>query len=429
MTNFLSLGLSDSLLLAVERLGFTAPTPIQVRAVPLASAGRDLYAEAPTGSGKTAAFALPILQKLQQAPAPDGPTVLVLTPTRELAQQVATAFRALSETGPWPLRALAVIGGTPIDHQIEALARGVHVVVATPGRLLDLLRRHAITLSAVRYLVLDEADKLLDADFTGEVPSLLAALPAERQTLLYSATLPQRVLAVGSLLMRDPCTVRIDHAPTPIATIEQRAYAVNREQRRLLLQHLMQTESWGQTLVFVSTRRAAENLAKKLRVAGVPTEALHGDLDQQTRTRTLARFTAGRQPVLVATDLAARGIDIPALAVVVNLDLPRSPRDYVHRIGRTGRAGAAGLAVSFVTHDSEAHFRLIEKRNGLRLPRLEIPGFERTGEAPPPRKGAPPVKGKRRSKKDKAREQAAREVAAREAAARAEVPGNASGER
>lgn len=413
MTNFCSLGLPDPLLLAVERQGYAVPTPIQARAIPLVVAGHDLFAEAPTGSGKTAAFVLPILQALHRVPAPATPAVLVLTPTRELALQVASSFRAIGEGGPWPLRALAVIGGAAIDDQLAALAQGVHVVVATPGRLLDLMRRDAVDLSGVRHLVLDEADKLLDAGFVDEVPGLLEVLPAVRQTLLFSATLPQRVLAVGARMMREPRTVRIDDAPTPVAAIEQRAYAVNSERRRALLQHLLRAESWGQTLIFVATRRAAENLANKLRVAGFFTAALHGDLDQRTRVRTLKRFTQGRQPVLVATDLAARGIDIPSLAVVVNYDLPRSARDYVHRIGRTGRAGAEGIAVSFITHENADHFRLIEKRNGLRLPRLEVPGFERTGEASSS-KGAAPVKGKRKSKKDRLREKAA--AAAAEAA-------------
>ena len=412
MTTFQTLGLPDHLLRSVHQLGYETPTPIQVRAIPPIVAGRDLVAEAPTGSGKTAAFALPILQTLHAASEPDGTRVLVLTPTRELALQVAASFRALSEGAPWRLRVRAVIGGASLDDQIAALSEGVHVVVATPGRLLDLMRRDAIDLSGVHSLVLDEADKLLDADFIEEVPGLLAALPAARQTLLFSATLPQRVLAVGARLMRDPDTVRIDAVPTPVAGIEQRAYAVDRERRRPLLQHLLRAESWGQTLVFVATRRAAENLANKLRVAGFFTAALHGDLDQRTRVRTLQRFAAGRQPILVATDLAARGIDIPHLAVVVNHDLPRSAQDYVHRIGRTGRAGATGLAVSFITHDDEAHFRLIEKRNQLRLPRLQVPGFERTGEPASPARGAAPVKGRRPSKKDRLRAAAAREATA-----------------
>ena len=422
MTTFPSLGLPAHLLRAVQQLGYEAPTPIQARAIPLVSAGSDLFAEAPTGSGKTAAFALPVLRALHAQPEPVGTRALVLTPTRELALQVAASFRALAEGGPWAARVLAVIGGAAIDDQVAALASGVHVVVATPGRLLDLLRRGAIDLSGVHTLVLDEADKLLDADFVEEVPGLLAVLPAARQTLLFSATLPQRVLAVGARLMRDPQTVRIDGAPTPVAGIEQRAYAVDRDRRRPLLQHLLVSESWGQTLIFVATRRSAENLANKLRVAGFFTAALHGDLDQRARVRVLARFSSGRQPLLVATDLAARGIDIPQLAVVVNYDLPRSARDHVHRVGRTGRAGARGLAVSFVTQDNAEHFRLIEKRNGLRLPQRVVPGFGWTAQPPRPAKGAAPVKGRRKSKKDRLREAAAAQpVAAEPVAAREEA--------
>lgn len=414
MTTFQALGLPDHLLRAVEHLGYEKPTPIQARAIRLVAAGRDVFAEAQTGSGKTAAFALPILDSLYQSPAPTGARVLVLTPTRELALQVAQSFRDLADFGSWELAALAVIGGASIDDQIAGLAAGVHVVAATPGRLLDLMRREAIDLSQVKTLVLDEADRLLDAGFTEEVPGLLEALPAERQTLLFSATLPQRVLAVGGRLMRDPITVRIDSSPTPVSGIEQRAYEVDRDRRRPLLQHLLRSEELGQTLVFVATRKAADNLAHKLRAAGLYASELHGDLDQPARERVLERFKSEGLPVLVATDLAARGIDIPRLATVINYDLPRSTRDYIHRIGRTGRAGRTGIAISFITHENAEHFRLIEKRNELEVTRVQLPGFERTGEAPRSSKGAAPVKGKRKSKKDRLREKAAREKAARE---------------
>jgi len=405
------LALPEHLRRAIEALGYGPPTPIQERAIPIIIAGRDVIAEAQTGSGKTAAFVLPIVKSIYESAPSRATRVLTLAPTRELALQVVQSFRELSDYAPWQLTVLAVIGGAPIEDQIAALDAGVQVVVATPGRLLDLMERQALDLSQVRTLVLDEADRLLDAGFTEAVAELLEALPAERQTLLFSATLPQSVLSVSERLLRDPVTVRIDETPTPVAGIEQRAYEVNRDKRRPLLQHLVRAESWRQTLVFVATRKASENLAHKLRAAGFHAAALHGDLDQPTRVRALRRFKAGGLPLLIATDLAARGIDIPRLDAVVNYDLPRSTRDYVHRIGRTGRAGATGVAVSFINHENAEHFELIEKRHQLEITRLQVPGFELTGEAPRRSAGGAPVKGRRKSKKDRLREKAAREEA------------------
>ncbi len=411
--SFLSLGLHPFLLEAVARLGFQHPTPIQWQAIPLVSTGRDVAAEAQTGSGKTAAFALPILHALIDAPPVTPPRVLVLAPTRELALQVASTFETLGASAPQPIGVAAIIGGQPIEAQIDALASGVEIVVATPGRLLDLLVRQELDLSAVRTLVLDEADKLLDLGFSEDLHTLVAALPASRQTLLFSATLPEKVLTLAARVLVEPVTIRIDATATPVATIRQRVFEVPPDRRRMLLQHLIGTEGWGQTLVFVATQRAASNLSAKLRSAGIDATDLHGGLEQDVRERVLDRFRRRRVAVLVATDLAARGIDIPELDVVVNYDLPRSTRDYPHRIGRTGRAGASGLAVSFIDHATAAHFALIEQRCGVQpLERERAPGFELEGEAPRRPKGGPPVKGKRKSKKDKRREQAARAAAA-----------------
>ena len=403
------LGLPDHLLRAVDALGFETPTPIQERAIPLIAAGQDVVAEAQTGSGKTAAFALPILHALYDGSPPSGPRVLVLVPTRELALQVARSIRELADYGLWELKVLAVIGGSSIEAQMAQLREGAHVLVATPGRLLDLMERGVVDLTRVDTLVLDEADRLLDAGFEEEVPGLLEALPATRQTLLFSATLPEAVLSVSARLMRDPVTVRVEEAS--VEGIEQRAYEVNRDNRRPLLQHLLRSEGWAQTLIFVATRRAANNLPHKLRVAGFKAAGLHGHMEQAERVRALKRFKTGVVPILVATDLAARGLDIPRLAAVVNYDLPRSTRGYVHRIGRTGRAGQTGVAVSFITHENDAHFRLIEKRNTLDVSRVQVPGFERTGEGPVKRPAAGGVKGRRKSKKDRLREKAAREQA------------------
>ena len=403
---FAELGLAEHLLRALSVLGFDTPTPIQVRAIPLVAAGQDVIAEAQTGSGKTAAFALPILEGLGDSE--HGVRVLVLAPTRELALQVAASFDALARYSP-ALEVLGIIGGEPIREQIDILSSGVDIVVATPGRLLDLIENNHIDLSGVQTLVIDEADRLLDAGFIDSLTSLLDVLPEDRQTLLFSATLPQAVLDLCDRLQRDPVTVRIDAVATPVAAIHQRVFQVNHDRRRQLLQHLAASEGWKQTLVFVATQRSCENLARKLRAAGVSAIALHGGLQQTERITALERFKRGRAAMLIATDLAARGIDIPLLDAVVNFDLPRSPRGYTHRIGRTGRAGAAGIAVSFVDHDSEAHFRIIEKKTGQRIPRQQEDGFALTGTAPRRGKGKAAVKGKRRSKKDKLREAARRQ--------------------
>ncbi len=414
MNTFKSLGLANHLLLAIRDVGFDAPTPIQVSAIPVISAGNDVAGEAQTGSGKTAAFVLPILQRLCDSPVVDPPPVHVLTlaPTRELALQVAGVFRSLARRAPRPVRVFGVIGGEPVEQQVAALERGVDIVVATPGRLLDLVSREVLDLADLQVLVLDEADRLLDLGFSDALAALLPSIPEERQTLLFSATLPQRVLDLSADVLRDPVTVRVDEVPVGPVAIHQRVIEVDRDRRRMLLQHLLGAESWGRTLVFVATQRSSENLSAKLRKAGIWADALHGGLSQVDRVDVLAEFKDGQFPVLVATDLAARGIDVPKLGAVVNFDLPRSPRDYLHRIGRTGRAGETGIAVSFIDHTSAAHFRVIEKHSQIELPRERVPGFELSGEAPKSSKGPAPVKGKRKSKKDKLREQAAKAAAA-----------------
>jgi len=404
--SFSTLGLSAPLLRALDELGHTQPTPVQTQAIPVALTGMDVAVEARTGSGKTYAFALPILERLQR----QRPSVaaLILTPTRELALQVAASFKSLACFGSEPPRVLGIIGGQPIEDQISALARGVDLVVATPGRLLDLVDRGEIDLSSLRTLVLDEADKLLDLGFSAELDRLIEVLPTTRQTLLFSATLPESVLQLAERVQNNATTLRIAD-PSQVLDIHQRVFEVDRDKRRLLLQHLLSTESWGQTLVFVSTQRATENIAAKLRKAGFNASELHGGLYQEDRIWVLDRFTRGIDQVLVATDIAARGIDIPRLGAVVNFDLPRSTRDHIHRIGRTGRAGESGVAVSFIDHDTAPHFALIEKRNRFSLPREQVPGFELTGNTPARVRGKAPVKGKRKSKKDKLREQRARD--------------------
>ena len=406
--DFAALGLNPALVQAAAAAGWHTPTPVQAAAIPAVLAGRDLLARAPTGAGKTAAFVLPLLQRLQQVPAGDRRlAVLVLAPTRELAAQTARVLRTLAPQQ----RAVLAVGGLSINPQLLALRGGVPLLVATPGRLLDLVAHNALRLDGVQCLVLDEADRLLDLGFADEVGRVLALLPAQRQTLLFSATLPDTVSALAASALRDPLVVQAAAAGGGGPDITQRAIVVDSARRTPLLRQLLRSAGWQRVLVFVATQHASERVADKLRQGGVPAAALHGDLSSGRRAQVLADFGTGALQVLVATDLAARGIDLPQLGVVLNHDLPRSTVDHVHRIGRAGRAGAAGLAISFVLADapgSEAHFRLIEKRQGQRVPRETVPGFEPAAPAvlaPADPHGG--VKGRRKSKKDKLREAAA----------------------
>ncbi len=416
---FASLGLIDHLARAALARGYIAPTPIQSAAIPAALQGRDLLATAHTGSGKTAAFALPLLQHVQATPyvLPRKTHALVLVPTRELALQVGELIHALAQHLPTPAKVAKLFGGVSINPQLMALRGGAEVVVATPGRLLDVIEHNALRLDSVRVLVLDEADRLLaagSAGFADELDRVLALLPARRQNLLFSATFPPAVQTLAQALLRDP--LRIDvAAPTPedaLAAITQRAIQVDAAQRTPLLRHLIEQERWPQVLVFVATRYATEHVAGKLAAKGIAAAALHGERSQGTRTEVLAAFKAGHVQVLVATDVAARGIDIRALPVVVNYDLPRSATDHLHRIGRTGRAGAKGLALSFISTDvagQEAHFRLIEKRQGQPVARERVTGFEPNEVAADPPRGIGGIKGARKSKKDIAREARAKQ--------------------
>jgi superfamily II DNA/RNA helicase len=409
---FASLGLSSALARACTAAGYAAPSPIQLEAIPALLRGRDLLGLAPTGSGKTAAFVLPLLQRLdgeQRRPGPRRVRVLVLVPTRELAAQVGDVFRRLGATTAQRARIAVLHGGVSVNPQMMGLRGGADIVVATPGRLLDLLDRNALHLDAVQALVLDEADRLLDHGFAAERERVLAALPAKRQNLLFSATFPPEVQALADGLLHDALRVEAATMAASAPAIVQRALAVDPGRRTELLRHLLQQERWQRVLVFVATRHAADHVARKLYDRGIFAAPLHGDLGQSLRAERLEQFRTGGFDVLVTTDLAARGLDVVGLDVVVNYDLPRSPTDYVHRIGRTGRAGAAGLAVSFVDAATEAHLRLIEKRQHLQLPREQVAGFEPTEAAAPPRPqdGTGGIKGRRPSKKDKLRAAAA----------------------
>ncbi|KRB81680.1 DEAD/DEAH box helicase [Duganella sp. Root198D2] len=413
---FSSLGLAPALLNAVTETGYSTPTAIQTAAIPPALRGADVLGQAQTGSGKTAAFALPLLHALlESGGAGSGQRklyALVLAPTRELAAQVGETLRGLASHLPSPVKVSVAFGGVSINPQMMALRGGTDIMVATPGRLLDLVEHNALKLDSTSVLVLDEADKLLDMGFADEIARIMALLPARRQNLFFSATFPPAVQALADKLLHEPVRVATMDEAGDTPDITQRAIEVDQSQRTSLLRILLKEEGWRQVLVFVATKYASEHVADKLRRGGVAAEAFHGDFSQGARSSVLNDFREGKLKVLVATDVAARGIDIAQLPVVVNYDLPRSPADYTHRIGRTGRAGASGLAVSFITPDAEQHFRLIEKRQEVRVQREGLAGFEPTEEAKPLPPGADDgtggIKGKRKSKKDKLREAAAK---------------------
>ena len=397
-------------------MGFSAPTPVQSAAIPAVLRGADVLGSAQTGSGKTAAFALPLLQRLQAdaLKAPRRVRALILVPTRELAAQVGEVIRSLGRNLPQPVKVAVVFGGVSINPQMLGLRGGADVVVATPGRLLDLVEHNALRLGGVEHLVLDEADRLLDLGFAEELQRILQLLPERRQNLLFSATFAPAVQALAEGMLHEPVRVTVDDAPANVPAIAQRAFAVDAQRRTQLLRHLVQEHQWSRVMVFVATQYAAEHVAEKLYKAGIFATPFHGGLSQGARTQVLQEFKDDRWQVVVTTDLAARGIDIAQLPAVVNYDLPRSADDYVHRIGRTGRAGESGVAVSFVSAATEAHFRLIEKRQHLSLPREVVPGFEPTEAAPEAAPaGTGGIKGKRPSKKDKLRA-AAQAAAARD---------------
>ncbi len=357
--SFSELGLSADILSAVVAQGYSEPTPIQAEAIPAVLSGADVMATAQTGTGKTAAFTLPLLHKLGESRGTGKPRVLVLTPTRELAGQVVESVATYG--GPMRIRATAVYGGMPIGKQIGALKRGVDVLVATPGRLIDHLERRTVDLSQVETVVLDEADRMLDMGFIRPIERILGTLRTSRQTLLFSATFSTPIRKLAERFLRDP--ERMDMAQPGAATenVAQSAYLVDGHRKRALLAHLIAEESWGQVLVFTRTKRGADKLAEQLDRDGIRSTAIHGDKPQGARTKALTAFKRSSVQALVATDVAARGLDIDKLPHVVNYDLPDDADDYVHRIGRTGRAGAQGQAVSLVGGDERGRLSAIER--------------------------------------------------------------------
>ena len=408
--NFSTLGLMPSLADSARALGFDAPTPIQQTALPPALAGEDLLATAPTGSGKTAAFALPLLQRLLSTPMPQRRTrALVLVPTRELAAQVGEVLRALALPLNARLRVAVLFGGVSINPQLMGLRGGADVVVATPGRLLDVVRHNALRLDAVQTLVLDEADRLLDLGFAAELDEVLALLPAQRQTLMFSATFDDRIRSLAERLLQTPHRIDLPALGADAPPVMQRAIAVDATRRTALLRHLLDALQPDRALVFVASQHAADRVAAKLNRQDRYATPFHGGLSQGARQEVLAEFRQKRWDVVVTTDLAARGLDIEDMPLVVNYDLPRSADDHVHRIGRTGRAGRSGQAISFVTAAAQAQWNLIQKRQGMSLPLEVLPGFEPTETPPPAAPGNGGIKGRRPSKKDKLRA-AAREI-------------------
>jgi superfamily II DNA/RNA helicase len=415
--SFAQLGLNAELQSSAAQAGISVPTPVQAQAIGPVLNGRDVLAQAQTGSGKTAAYVLPVLQLLMataasrdEAPKKRTTQVLVLVPTRELATQVSDVLRDLARPLAQSIKVGTLFGGVSINPQMMSLRSGADVVVATPGRLLDIVDHNALNLGHVQHLVLDEADRLLDLGFAEELQRILALLPAKRQNLLFSATFEPAVQILAEALLHNPERITIAHTEAHAPDIAQRAIQVDEKSRTALLRHLIKTHAWKRVLVFVATRYACEHVANKLYKAGVFATAFHGEMSQGARQDVLAEFKEERWEVVVTTDLAARGIDIAQLPVVVNYDLPRSATDYTHRIGRTGRAGASGEAVSFVTAATLAHWQLIQKRAQVQLSIEVLEGFEPT-EVPPPvsplNDGTGGIKGKRPSKKDKLRAAAA----------------------
>jgi len=383
LTSFNDFGLAEPILRALAEEKYETPTPIQSQTVPIACQARDVVGIAQTGTGKTAAFALPILNYLfnkRQRPERKSVRVLVLSPTRELSGQIADSFRAYGRH----IRPLAVelaIGGVPINRQVRGLARGVEVLVATPGRLLDLVHQRAVNLNQIEVLVLDEADRMLDMGFIHDIKKIVAMLPKERQTLFFSATMPQEITRLADQMLRNPARVAVTPQATTVERIAQRVIHTEKASKQALLAELLKSEPVERVLVFTRTKHGADKVVRGLQKAGFAAEAIHGNKSQNQRERVLADFRSGKLRTLIATDIAARGIDVDGVSHVFNYDLPNIPESYVHRIGRTARAGAEGVAISFCDHEEAAYLRDIEK-----MIRMAIPATDRrTGRHPEPR--------------------------------------------
>lgn len=390
--HFNQLGLATPILRAIEDAGYTTPTPIQAKAIPQVLNGGDLLAGAQTGTGKTAGFTLPILHILQQAPAgtlaKGKPRCLMLTPTRELAAQIEESVQTYGKY--LPLKSMVVFGGVSINPQINRLNRGIDILVATPGRLLDLANQKAVDLSGVEILVLDEADRMLDMGFIHDIKKVLALLPKKRQNLLFSATFSDEIKRLADGLLNNPAFVEVARRNTASEMVAQTVHMVKQAHKSALVSHLITQHQWEQVLIFTRTKHGANRLAEKLIKDGIMAAAIHGNKSQGARTKALADFKSGQVTALVATDIAARGLDIDQLPQVVNFELPNVPEDYVHRIGRTGRAGSTGAAISLVDYEEAKYLKDIEKLIKREIPKVTVEGFEppakQEAEAPrPPR--------------------------------------------
>jgi ATP-dependent RNA helicase RhlE len=405
--NFDIFNLSHEINMALVEHKYCEATPIQEKVIPLVLEKKDIMARAQTGSGKTASFVLPLLNIWQQDVRVKKAKIkqLILTPTRELTIQVSNAIKDFSKEFDIQPKVVTVIGGESIGDQLISIQKGCDIIVATSGRLLDIINKKQINLSTVEHFVLDEADKMLDLGFAEELDLILEQLPVKRQNLLFSATYPEKMLQIASRITKEAISVENEDEEAVVINIAQRVITVNQEKKSALLKVLIKQNKWKQVLVFMSSKRASDNLANKFRKNGFLAESFHGDLIQDDRNFTLDEFKKNNIKILFATDIASRGLHIDDISCVINYDLPRSPADYIHRIGRTGRAGKKGTAISFIGLEDEEHFQLIEKRCEITLDREQIPGFEMIGEVVKKEKGNAPIKGKRKSKKDKLREQ------------------------
>jgi len=397
--SFHNLELNSALLRVVKRAGYTEPTPIQVRTIPQILNGRDIVGCAQTGTGKTAAFALPIVQLLGENRGKRCIRVLVLAPTRELAAQIDEEFGKFSRNSS--LRHVAIYGGVSQQPQVAALKRGVDILVATPGRLLDLMNQKFIRLNQIEYFVLDEADRMLDMGFINDVKRVIKQLPKMRQTMLFSATMPQAVQELSKSILNDPVKVEANPQSSTVDKIAQSLYFVERGEKRALLKYILRDNASEKVLVFTRTKHRANNLAKQLNRARIPAEAIHGDKSQGARTRALAKFKSGHTSVLVATDIAARGLDIDAVTHVINFDLPNMPESYVHRIGRTARAGASGFACSFCDVDERKYLNGIEELIRQPIPVVADHPYMSAIAAPQP--AQPTKKAPRQNRRRRAR--------------------------
>ncbi len=378
---FNDFGLGSELLKAIEANGYTTPTPIQARVIPAIIDGRDILARAQTGTGKTDAFALPVVEILsRQSSKGRHPRALVLTPTRELALQVGESIKAYARRVS--LRCTVVYGGVRTTPQIERLRRGIDILVATPGRLLDLAAQGALNLSRIEFLVFDEADRMLDMGFSDEISEILDIVPSERRTMLFSATYTQPIRDLAAIMLKDPAHIEVTPRQTAAESVDQKVHLVDRANKRALLIHLITRGGWTQVLVFARTKHGANKLTEKLAAQKISAAALHSNKSQSFRTRTLKEFKSGEIRVLVATDVAARGLDISNLPYVVNYDVPGVPEDYIHRIGRTGRAGVRGIAVSLVSQDEKPYLQAIEKLINRKIPVEKVDGYTEDSAVP-----------------------------------------------